>query len=146
MSSRSTGSDKSSPKSRSTGSIASPLQVPHPMLGVLDQIFANYTKQIGEAFQNIGPAQAKPTLSLQGISGVRPLGRMFLHLTARQLTVHADGDQYGAVAEFFSSYVMLFLAFFVPILEAPKRIRIFTVPLQAPFRPCAAHEPFVFVH
>jgi hypothetical protein len=71
---------------------------------------------------------------------------MFLHLTPRELAVHADRHVDKLITIFFPSDVMAFSAVCRPILETPWGGRRFAGAFGAPFRPRTGHGSFVLVH
>jgi hypothetical protein len=99
MTSRSMGSDDSSPKSPSTG-IASILQFGRSIFGRPNQSFAKPAKQVGDALANVGDAQGQPTVSFQAVFGIGSVRRVLLHLTPSKLPVHADRHSHDEIAIF----------------------------------------------
>src|SRR5271166_829237 len=145
MTSRSTGSDGSSLKSPSTG-IVSTLQFGRPILGRPNQRFAAPAKQVGDALANVGDPQGQPAVSFQGVFGIGSLRRMLLHLTPRELAVHADRHLDNLIAILLASQVMALGALVGPVFETPKGGRSLVGAPGAPFRPRTGHGSFVGIH
>jgi len=92
-----------------------------------------------------GPTSPGLATLAQRIARIGSLGAMLFHLSACQLTVHADRNRHDGFAVFFPGDVVILLALVRPVLEPPKGGRL-TRQFRAPLRPRPAHAPFEHIH
>jgi hypothetical protein len=59
-------------------------------------------------------------MALQKVVGIGPLARMFLHLAASQLGMHAPGNIDNEIAELLPAQVMALASSVRPIFEIPE--------------------------